>query len=462
MRQTLLLVLLAACTPVDEETGEPLLDLDWQLDASDTSPLAALARVELDEPAEVRIELWSDDVDPMRTIPAPPRDVHGIDVIGMRAETTYALQPVVRYPDGDERRAEIQYFTTGALPEGTPDAIWASGGQADGLITVVGPAEARSANDSPYLIGVDREGFVVWVYDPDELRGERGADRAAQWLHDGNLRVLVPDGVRVITPGGEMLSEYSPPSGMHHDGTLLDIDHLAYLARETQTLYVDQFDATVPVLGDVIAVTDQDANEVWRWSAFEHLDPQRFPTATSQRLDPNTGSADWTHANSLVYDMDRDAYIVSLRHQNWVIAVDATSGEVEWTLGAEGDFALEGGQWFTSQHAARTLRDGTLLMFDNGNDREGNSRAVRYALDEQAMTATEVWSFDVGFSAGNLGDADLLPNGSVLVCAGGQRDAGNDARIAEVTEDGEVAWELGVGDDLWVYRAEQVRWLDVP
>ena len=83
---------------------------------------------------------------------------------------------------------------------------------------------------------------------------------------------------------------------------------------------------------------------------------------------------------------------------------------------------------------------------------------MRYEIDTNNWTATEVWSWDMGFVSATLGDADLLDNDAILLCAGGNRDETEDAHITEVSADGTEVWDLAVGDDLWVYRAEQVMW----
>ena len=91
---------------------------------------------------------------------------------------------------------------------------------------------------------------------------------------------------------------------------------------------------------------------------------------------------------------------------------------------------------------------------------------MEYRIDEAARTATLVWEFPGNFNVDSWyrdesyqpfwGDADRLENGSVLITAG-ERGSGTDSRIFEVTrEDGQVVWELRLGPDIGVYRAERI------
>ena len=90
------------------------------------------------------------------------------------------------------------------------------------------------------------------------------------------------------------------------------------------------------VLGDALVDLDTNNQPVWVWRAFDHLDINRQPI----------WFPDWTHANAIVYTADGNL-LLSMRHQSWVIKIDYANGtgtgDVLWRLGADGDFAIEGG-----------------------------------------------------------------------------------------------------------------------
>jgi hypothetical protein len=106
--------------------------------------------------------------------------------------------------------------------------------------------------------------------------------------------------------------------------------------------------------------------------------------------------------------------------------VDAETGLVDWVFGAGGDFELVDptgaplgdDQFPQCQHGLDPSADGTrLLVYDNGRDR-AESRVAEYLLDREARRATLAWTWTDGWHGIFFGDADPLPDGSVLVTQG--------------------------------------------
>ncbi|MFT4625735.1 MAG: arylsulfate sulfotransferase [Myxococcota bacterium] len=151
---------------------------------------------------------------------------------------------------------------------------------------------------------------------------------------------------------------------------------------------------------------------------------------------------DWSHANAVIPTPD-DAWIVSVRHQDALVKLDAT-GRIHWILGTHdgwrapwSDALLEPvGEldWPYHPHAPELLPDGGILVFDNHNygstpydppiDRPPpqRSRVTVYDVDEEAGTVRQRWTFDEltdgPVFAFALGDADHLDNGDVLAVWG--------------------------------------------
>ncbi len=179
------------------------------------------------------------------------------------------------------------------------------------------------------------------------------------------------------------------------------------------------------VAGDEIVEFTPEGELVWTWDTFDHLDPQRRRAGffgSYAIIDPDTqeDAYDWTHANGIVY-ADGIIY-VSMRHQDWIVAIDHASGDLLWRLGEEGDFTLApDSTWFFHQHSPEWQPDGSLMLYDNAFENpsqpntEAHSRAVRYQLDLDAMTATQVWQDDdEKFLSAIAGDADRMSSGHVL------------------------------------------------
>lgn len=133
-------------------------------------------------------------------------------------------------------------------------------------------------------------------------------------------------------------------------------------------------------------------------------------------------------------------YLVNMRIQSTVLKLDHATGEIRWILGEPGGWPdkvkgrvlkLAGdAPWFHHQHAPIPTPNGTLLLFDNGTYQarpfdppvppaKTYSRVVEYAIDEQNMTAREVWASEgpgedavVTYA---MGDVDWLPEtGNIL------------------------------------------------
>ena len=133
---------------------------------------------------------------------------------------------------------------------------------------------------------------------------------------------------------------------------------------------------------------------------------------------------------------------------------------VLYTLG--GDFTLDGAdsEWFYSQHMPSVTSDGTILVYDNGNERPTEpasySRVVRYAVDDVNMTSTPSWAYTLPNYTAFLGGVEELPSGNILIGAGGQRMQGAPAQILEVdpSANNEVVWQVDY-DDTFFYRARR-------
>ncbi len=229
------------------------------------------------------------------------------------------------------------------------------------------------------------------------------------------------------------------------------------------------------VQGAGLVVFDPVTAEVW-WDWSSGAGHDRLPLSrTTTTDDPR----DWLHPNALLHDVHdgTDVFWMSLRHQDWVIRIDAPSGEVAWRLGLDGDFALvddvtaaqplpaPDDGWAYHQHAPELHRrdDGLLqmLLLDNGNTRPGTdepySRVVRYLIDEPARQASVDWSYGgpVGtpshFFANAAGDIDQHPDGDRLLLV--RKDDGG-ATLTELDWSGEARWSQRFPEEGEIYRAE--------
>ncbi|MCP4747243.1 MAG: hypothetical protein GY874_14045 [Desulfobacteraceae bacterium] len=438
--------------------------------------LMAIATVDVSSNASVYIEFTADSVKTRYTAVYENAMLHQIVVFGMRAETTYSMQAIAIFDNGSTAQSEQVDFTTGSLPSTAPETqVVTSDKRSFGGITFFGNRIKLSGKvkNEPAYYGVDEEGEIVWY-----LHGAEAVTSSLNLrkIEPGVLMVFFKNSVRTITPTGETIADYDLSSigNYHHEAILLPNANIMVLANERGS-----FNGKT-LAGDKIYEIDPDGNVVWEWSSFDHLDTSRFPGQLSQS--PALGgqnALDWTHCNALFYIKDEQAILLSSRSQSWVIKIDHNTGYISWILGDdahiandfdEAFFTLDGsGAWMTAQHASTITSDGKILIYDNRNESGGpilNSRAVKYALDESAMTAVQTWEAIAPVYTFALGDVDELPNGNVLMCAGGPSGPKPEtlpiveAHIVEVSADesATVLWELIVSNN--VYRAERISWDD--
>lgn len=128
--------------------------------------------------------------------------------------------------------------------------------------------------------------------------------------------------------------------------------------------------------------------------------------------------SDWFHMNSAIYDPADNALLVSSR-ENFVVKLDYDSGDIRWIFGDPTKhwyvnypslralaLRLTAGKVPIGQHSLSLVGSGELLLFNNGTASfsqppgapAGASRNYsapsRYAIDEKARTAREVWTYE--------------------------------------------------------------------
>jgi protein involved in ribonucleotide reduction len=171
------------------------------------------------------------------------------------------------------------------------------------------------------------------------------------------------------------------------------------------------------ILESALAEIDADGHVLKQWDMAAI-----FRTAMSAGGDDPSGfvrdGADWFHMNSAIYDPTDDSLIVSSR-ENFVVKLDYQSGRIRWLLGDPTKYwyvgypslralslTLTSGKAPIGQHSLSIAPDGKLMLFNNGtasfNNPSGTpaganpgfSAVSKYAIDEVARTAAEVWTYE--------------------------------------------------------------------
>ncbi|HYF38671.1 MAG TPA: aryl-sulfate sulfotransferase [Gemmatimonadales bacterium] len=196
-----------------------------------------------------------------------------------------------------------------------------------------------------------------------------------------------------------------------------------------------------------------DGTTEFEWNGWDRLTIDEWIEPPRPEPGDSTGR-DFDHPNGMIIDSDGN-YVVSFRHLSQVMKIDALTGETVWRLGGrrnEFTFLNDPLGGFSAQHSPRILPNGNLLLYDNGTSHQPQeSRAVEYALDLAARTATLVWEFRhvPPIYTPAVGGVQRLANGNTLV------GFGFVGRATEVRPDGSVSWEAEVtvdGRPALVYR----------
>jgi hypothetical protein len=340
-------------------------------------------------------------------------------------------------------------------------------------------------NEPSGLALVDNEGRTRWyVGDVDNYTDLEDVWTGARLRADGSVSFTRRDVAYIMDELGDLHMEVHADDigsvGFHHDLEELANGNFVILSFAFADVYYEG-EGTLHVAGDMLYEFTPEGELVWTWNAFDHLDPQRRRDGfyVPQKIyDRMTGEQayDWTHGNGMFYIAEDDILLLSMRHQDWVLAIDHQTGEILWRIGDEGDFALVGDEyWFFHQHSPQWQGDGSLLLYDNavGNpaqpDSDAHSRAVQYALDFNAMTATKLWADDdPTFISALAGDADRMSNGHVLRLDSvwtDEQQSPTASRIHELDPERtpNLVWGLDFPPGRFGYRAVPLtRWVGQP
>lgn len=240
---------------------------------------------------------------------------------------------------------------------------------------------------------------------------------------------------------GNVVWQYENPM-LHHDFDVLPEGGVAALVWEQvpheQAARIrggKNVPGDTETWSDAIIEVDQGGNEVWRWSAHEHLDLSRY------ELGSLTPKSEWTHGNSVrYYDTNPFSgdpiYLVSLRHLNRVVMIERSTGAVLW----ESEEGL-----LSYQHDATFLENGNILAFDNGLFRDQERPFLWSRVVEiDPRTNKIVWEFNGGktgpekakFSPSIMSGAQRLKNGNTLIIDSVR------GHLFEVTKDRRIVWDF--------------------
>ncbi len=439
-------------------------------------PLARVVEFSTDQPAIPEITV-SDGAREW-TVPTAdePSTSHSVPIVGMRAGTSHTASISLQGEGGGRSsEAAVVVFETPALPTDyfPPIEVRVSDPErmepGVTMFSVLGwgwnPPGAN--NDFGLLVAVDEHGEIIWYYETDRLISDhRQTDR-------GTILYQHAHGIVEIDVVGNVLAAWGAnglvdvPDGVvpiatdliHHQIQELPSGNLLTLGTEVRRFesYPSDYqnpEARAPgnVVSGTILEFNRDGTLAHEWKLIDILDPYRISYGSlagywnREGYDHvEGGTFDWGHSNGVVHDASDDSLIVSFRHQDAVVKIGRQTGEIIWILGDPAGWGEEwqryllqpegGLTWPYHTHAPGLTREGNLILFDNGNYRaqpparrtqpaDSYSRAVEFAIDQEAMTVRQVWSYggpdSEYFYSAFVSDADRLPvTDNVLITDGG-------------------------------------------
>jgi len=428
---------------VSEETVPFVTDLKVEPNSENT--LSCRLSFKTDSEKALKVRYYSETHSGYE-ITGEKTDDHYYFLWGMRSDQVYDIQIID--PENDEILAQTE-FSSGKLPKTVPNMkLNVNEGQkvSEGFV-LFNYNYIPPERSVPLLLMLDTDGEVVWYYEylskgftvfGDVQYIQKNAT-ILMGVQKGQNMIDIPaeeaveidlEG-RVVWKSRELANVYADENSWHHIYELLEDDTIVMLRRE----FVGN------VISDTIINVDRDYNELWRWQFKDHF--------ALPECDPGD-ECNWTHSNSVSMFREQKVVYLNSRNLSQIYKIDMETDELVWTFGKGGDFTMLSDlpdPWFELAHDPEilTFNDDEILLYDNGTPQRGYSRVIKYEIDDKAMTAEVIFIFD-GVPQNQWyteywGDADTLENGNVFITIG-DFEEDDDSKFTEVSEQGEIVWEL--------------------
>ncbi len=344
------------------------------------------------------------------------------------------------------------------------------------LVSYLGAPPQSGLPHNPFIF--DDFGEIRWYVDftSSAVLNKLNIQDGAELLANGNLYFgdLRTNAIYEIDMFGNILNTWSLSNTeytFHHQ--VLEKPNGNFLITVNKT-------GTGTIEDHVIEISRTTGEVVKVWDFRQSLQTNRTAWTTN--------SENWLHMNALEYDSTDDCLIISGRvqgvakvdagnnvkwivapHRGWGIAGNGVDLKTKLLqpLDAKGDpitipAVLDGAEnhpdfeWNWYQHAPKKMKDGGLLLFDNGDTRNYKtdslySRIVKYRIDETAMTIQQEWHYgkERGLEtyASFVSDADFNEqSGNFIFSPGAVNDDGpRHGKIVEINAStSEVVFEATI------------------
>ncbi len=433
----------------DADLGAPIELVDVFAFENATNVLSAYVEWETTRPGHSRVDIVCDG-EPVGEVRSDALAVeHAVFVMGLLPDADCVLTVATTDTAGrtatqdvawgvDALPAAFPAMTINVPEADAPAAAWAALQPGWTLV----PLANLIDRTSHFAALLDERGRVRWYRELPSfgLGSDNDARELPQGVLFGSTSERAANAPVIISWEGAQV--WTAPINMHH--------HISVDPNDGSYLYLGR-DWDCPegpgTRSDTVERWDPVAEErTWIWYTCDHFEP------------PGGHVHDWDHLNTVEVFPGETHLLLSVRNQNQLWRVDPSSGDIEWRLGAGGDFAMDDADEFLHQHAPEVQPDGNILLFDNGTaGARAYSRAIELTYDAEALTAEVVWEYrhDPDIFSATMGEADRLANGNTLVTFTGRTES-QPTVLVEVDAAGEVLWELETAPKWTIYRSDRV------
>lgn len=391
------------------------------------SPLTALVAFHTDRQVAPTVVINGKDELSTFSHTFEPATDHYLPIYGLYADTDNQI--TISYSDNGQTTTKTINVTTDPLPNdlALPTEVIADKTQLTNDLYFFTPSSQG------YAVAYDVNGDVRWYL-----------SQQATWkidrLANGHLLVSTDrlvnqpyytTGLYEMNLLGKIYVEYSLPGGYHHD----------YFEMPNGNLLVatNDFNNVHGTVEDVVVELDRQTGNIVKTFDLKNVLPMEDGKSE------NWSNYDWFHNNSVWYDDKTNSVILSGRHQDAVVALDYTTGQLKWIIGDPANWSDEyqkyfftpigdNFEWQWSQHAAMVTPDGYIFLFDNGNNKskiadnyvpaqDSYSRGVMYKIDTNNMTIEQVWQYGKergsDFYSPYISDVDYIDTNHYIIHSGG-------------------------------------------
>ena len=391
------------------------------------SPLTALVAFHTDRQVAPTVVINGKDELSTFSHTFEPATDHYLPIYGLYADTDNQI--TISYSDNGQTTTKTINVTTDPLPNdlALPTEVIADKTQLTNDLYFFTPSSQG------YAVAYDVNGDVRWYL-----------SQQATWkidrLANGHLLVSTDrlanqpyytTGLYEMNLLGKIYVEYSLLDGYHHD----------YFEMPNGNLLVatNDFNNVHGTVEDVVVELDRQTGNIVKTFDLKNVLPMEDGKSE------NWTNYDWFHNNSVWYDDKTNSVILSGRHQDAVIALDYTTGQLKWIIGDPTNWSDEyqkyfftpigdNFEWQWSQHAAMVTPDDYIFLFDNGNNKskiadnyilaqDSYSRGVIYKINTDSMTIEQVWQYGKergsGFYSPYISDVDYIDTNHYIIHSGG-------------------------------------------